>query len=103
MIRCTYYISNRINIFIINADIILYYFPFIKYLWISKISLVSIGLKTFVINIEYSSLEDSFSSVKIRAPLIRRWSWIRRSLTLPGFSLIIAFHLCGIACFGCNH
>ena len=37
-------VSNTINIFLINSNIILYYVSFIKYLWISKISLVSIGL-----------------------------------------------------------
>ena len=34
------------NIFLINPNIILYYIIFIKNLWISKISLVSIGLKS---------------------------------------------------------
>ena len=39
-------INNAINIFLIVPNIILYYFCFIKYLWISKISLVSIELKS---------------------------------------------------------
>ena len=38
-------INNPRNIFLINLNIILYHVLFIKYLWISKISLVSIGLK----------------------------------------------------------
>ena len=40
-------IYNPINIiFLINLNIILYHVPFIKYLCISKISLVSIELKS---------------------------------------------------------
>ena len=39
-------IIDPINIFLINPNIILYNFPFIKYLWISTISLISIGLKS---------------------------------------------------------
>ena len=39
-------INNPINIFLINPTIVLYYFPFFKHLWISKILLVSIGLKS---------------------------------------------------------
>ena len=39
-------VHNPINIFLINPNIILYCVLFIKYLWISKISLVSIGLKS---------------------------------------------------------
>ena len=39
-------VNNPINIFLINPNIILYHVPFIKYLWISEISLVSIGLKS---------------------------------------------------------
>ena len=57
----------------------------------------------FIINSEYNSLEDSFSSVKTGAPSVRWQSWIRRLLILPGFCLIFVFHLCGIACFSCNH
>ena len=38
-------VNSRINIFI-NPNILLYHIIFIKYLWISKISLVSIGLKS---------------------------------------------------------
>ena len=38
-------VNNPINIFLINPNI-LYHVYFIKYLWISKISLVSIGLKS---------------------------------------------------------
>ena len=34
------------NIFLINPSIILYHVLFVKCLWISKISLVSIGLKS---------------------------------------------------------
>ena len=37
-------INNPINSFLLNP--ILYYLPFTKYLWISKIWLVSIGLKS---------------------------------------------------------
>ena len=37
-------VNNPINIFLINSNIILYHVPFIKYLWTSEISLVSIGL-----------------------------------------------------------
>ena len=37
-------LNNPINIFLINSNIVLYYNCFIKYLWISKISLVSAGL-----------------------------------------------------------
>ena len=39
-------VNNPINIFLINPKIISYHVLFIKYLWISKISLVSIGLKS---------------------------------------------------------
>ena len=39
-------INNPINIFLINPNIILCYLPFIKYLWISKILLVSTELKS---------------------------------------------------------
>ena len=39
-------INNPVNTFLINPNIILYYFPFIKYVWIYKISLVSIELKS---------------------------------------------------------
>ena len=39
-------VNNTINIFLINPNIILYYVLFVKYLWICKISLVSIGLKS---------------------------------------------------------
>ena len=39
-------VNNPINIFLINPNIIfLYHVLFIKYLWISKTSVVSIGLK----------------------------------------------------------
>ena len=38
-------VNNPMNIFLINPNIILYHLPFIKYLWISKILLVLIGLK----------------------------------------------------------
>ena len=38
-------LNNTINIFLINPKIILYHVLFVKYLWISKISLVLIGLK----------------------------------------------------------
>ena len=43
-------VNNPINIFLINPNIILYYFPSIKHLWISKTSLVSIGLKSTELN-----------------------------------------------------
>ena len=39
-------VNNLINIFLINSNIILYYVFFIKYLLISKISLVTTGLKS---------------------------------------------------------
>ena len=39
-------VNNTINIFLIIPNITLYYVLFIKYLWISKISLVSIELKS---------------------------------------------------------
>ena len=39
-------VDNLINIFLINPKVILYRVLFIKYLWISKILLVSIGLKS---------------------------------------------------------
>ena len=42
----TMLLNNPINIFLINQNIILYHVLFIKYLWISKISLLSIGLKS---------------------------------------------------------
>ena len=51
-------------------------------------------LVNLVTNIEYNSLEDSFSTVKIRAPLIRPWSWVRRLLTLPRFWLILLSSTC---------
>ena len=38
--------NSPINVFLINPNNILYHVPFIKYLWISTISLVSIGLKS---------------------------------------------------------
>ena len=38
-------VNNLINIFLIKSNIILYHVLFIKYLWISKVLLVSIGLK----------------------------------------------------------
>ena len=42
----TMLLNDTINIFLIIPNIIfLYYFYFIKYLWISNISLVSIGVK----------------------------------------------------------
>ena len=39
-------VNNPINIYLMNLSITLYHVLFIKYLWISKISLVSIGLKS---------------------------------------------------------
>ena len=39
-------VDNLIYIFLINSNIILYHVPFIKYLSVSKILLVSIGLKS---------------------------------------------------------
>ena len=38
-------VNNPINILLINTNVILYHVAFIKYLWVSKIPLVSIGLK----------------------------------------------------------
>ena len=39
-------VNNTIKIFLMILKIILYYFLFIKYLWIYKLSLVSIGLSS---------------------------------------------------------
>ena len=39
-------VNYSINIFVINSDIIFCHVPFIKYLWISKISIISIRLKS---------------------------------------------------------
>ena len=39
-------LDNPINIFLINPNTILYHLLFVKYLWISNISLLSIGLKS---------------------------------------------------------
>ena len=39
-------LNNPINMCLINPNIILYYVSLIKYLWISKISIVSITLKS---------------------------------------------------------
>ena len=39
-------VNNPINIFLIYSSITLYHVPFIKYLRISKISLVSVELKS---------------------------------------------------------
>ena len=39
-------VNNTINVFVISPNIISYYILFIKYLWISKISLVSIRVKS---------------------------------------------------------
>ena len=39
-------VNNPIDISLINVNMILYNVPFIKDSWISKISLVSIGLKS---------------------------------------------------------
>ena len=39
-------LNNPINTFLINTNIILYHVLFIKYLWIPKISLLSIGLES---------------------------------------------------------
>ena len=44
--QVTKLLNNPINTFLINPNIILYHALFIKYLWISKISLSSIGLKS---------------------------------------------------------
>ena len=41
----TMLIDNPINILLTSPKIILYHVLFIKYLWISKISLLPIGLK----------------------------------------------------------
>ena len=38
-------VNNPINTFLTNPNIIIYHDLFIKYLWISRILLVSIGLK----------------------------------------------------------
>ena len=37
-------VNNTLKFFLIIPNVILYYVSFIKYLWISKILLVSIGL-----------------------------------------------------------
>ena len=39
-------VNNLVNIFLINSNIILYHVPFINYLRISKILIVSIRLKS---------------------------------------------------------
>ena len=39
-------LNNTINLSLIILNIILYYFPFIEYLWVCKILLVLIGLKS---------------------------------------------------------
>ena len=39
-------LNNTINLSLIILNIILYYFPFIEYLWVCKILFVSIGLKS---------------------------------------------------------
>ena len=39
-------VDNPISIFLINPNIISYHVHFMKYLWISKTALVSIGLKS---------------------------------------------------------
>ena len=39
-------VNNTIKNFLIIPNFFLYYIPFIKYLWISKILLVSLGLKS---------------------------------------------------------
>ena len=39
-------VNNPINIFLINPNLILYHVLFIKHLWISKILLASVGLKS---------------------------------------------------------
>ena len=41
----TMLLNDPLNIFLIKPNVIFYYFPFIKYIWISKILLVSMGLK----------------------------------------------------------
>ena len=38
-------INNPINVFLIKPNIILYHVLFIKHLWVTKTSLLSIGLK----------------------------------------------------------
>ena len=40
----TILVNDTVNIVLIISNIVLYYVPFIKYLFISKILLVSIGL-----------------------------------------------------------
>ena len=42
----TMLVNNIVNLFSIIRNIILYYVPFMRYIWISKITLVSIGLKS---------------------------------------------------------
>ena len=39
-------VNNPINILLISSNVVLFHVPFIKYLWISKKSLLSIGLKS---------------------------------------------------------
>ena len=39
-------VNYPINLFLINPNIILYHVLSIKYLWVSKILLVSVGLKS---------------------------------------------------------
>ena len=46
-------VNNLINIFLINSNIILYHVPFINYLRISKILLVSIRLRSTEKNLQF--------------------------------------------------
>ena len=58
--RLTMLVNNTINIFLKMLNVTLYYVPFIKYLWRSKISLVSIGLKSTNKNLTLSLIVKSF-------------------------------------------
>ena len=52
---------------------------------------------TFEINIEYISVDVSFSKVNTLELLIIWWSWIIRLVLLSWFFVIVNFHLSGIA------
>ena len=54
-------VNNPIDIFLINPDIMSYHVLFIKYLWICKIPLVSVVLKSTEKKI-YNSIYSCFFS-----------------------------------------
>ena len=60
-------VNNPISIFLLNPNIILYHVIFIKYLWVSKISLVSIGLKSTEKNFTAPFYPDLFIQLIIES------------------------------------